>query len=157
MKFVFPLPHMVRLKATMQPWEPAVTGPDQTRMAKFADRWGYDVIAIPEHLVMPAEHVELSGPHYLHSTAAQAHIAGGLLHLALAPGQLFPGQGDQFRIRRDIRLAENVGIELEVFAQPAFLLALVTEELRDGEPFDGLLVIALVRGNHARIDRPSLQ
>ena len=46
MKFVFPLPHMLRLKATMQSWEPAVTGPDQTRMVKCADRWGYDVIAV---------------------------------------------------------------------------------------------------------------
>ncbi|MEE6138477.1 TIGR03619 family F420-dependent LLM class oxidoreductase [Mycobacterium sp. 050128] len=83
MKFVFPLPHMLRLKATMQPWEPEVTGPDQTRMAKCADRLGYDMIAFPEHLVIPAEHVELSGPHYLHSTVAQAHVAGATERIAI--------------------------------------------------------------------------
>lgn len=76
MKLVFNLPHMLRLKATMQPWEAAVTGADQTRMVKFADRWGYDMVAVPEHFIIPNEHVEFSGPHYLQSTVAQAYIAG---------------------------------------------------------------------------------
>ncbi len=67
---------MLRLKATMQPWEAAVTGADQTRMVKCADRWGYDMVAVPEHFVIPNEFVELSGPHYLQSTVAQAYIAG---------------------------------------------------------------------------------
>ena len=36
-----------------------------------------------------------------------------------------------------------------MFAQPAFLLALIAEELRDGEPFDRLSVVTLVSGDHA--------
>ena len=76
MKFAFPLPHMLRLKAITQPWEAAVTGADQTRMVKRAEAMGYDMIAIPEHFVIPTDHVELSGPHYLQSTVAQAYIAG---------------------------------------------------------------------------------
>lgn len=60
----------------MQPWEAGVTGADQTRMVKRADELGYDMIAVPEHCVIPTEHVELSGPHYFQSTAAQAYIAG---------------------------------------------------------------------------------
>lgn len=76
MKFAFPLPHMLRLKAITQPWEADVTGPDQTRMVKRAEAMGYDMIAIPEHFVIPTDHVELSGPHYLQSTVAQAYIAG---------------------------------------------------------------------------------
>jgi probable F420-dependent oxidoreductase len=75
-KFAFPLPHMLRLKAITQPWEAGVTGADQTRMAKRAEAMGYDMIAIPEHFVIPTDHVELSGPHYLQSTVAQAYIAG---------------------------------------------------------------------------------
>jgi probable F420-dependent oxidoreductase len=75
-KFAFPLPHMLRLKAITQPWEAGVTGADQTRMVKRAEAMGYDMIAIPEHFVIPDEHVELSGPHYLQSTIAQAYIAG---------------------------------------------------------------------------------
>jgi len=76
MKFVFPLPHMMRLRAMTQPWEAQVTGADQTRMVKCADALGYDMVAVPEHYVVPIEHLELSGPHYLHSTTAQAYLAG---------------------------------------------------------------------------------
>jgi probable F420-dependent oxidoreductase len=67
---------MLRLKAITQPWEAGVTGADQTRMVKCAEAMGYDMIAIPEHFVIPTDHVELSGPHYLQSTIAQAYIAG---------------------------------------------------------------------------------
>jgi probable F420-dependent oxidoreductase len=67
---------MLRLKAMTQPWEAGVTGADQTRIVKRAEAMGYDMIAIPEHFVIPDEHVQLSGPHYLQSTVAQAYIAG---------------------------------------------------------------------------------
>lgn len=83
MKLVFNLPHMLRLKAMSQPWEAAVTGADQTRMAKCADQWGYDMIAVPEHFAIPNEHVELSGPHYLQSTVAQAYLAGATERIRL--------------------------------------------------------------------------
>lgn len=83
MKFAFALPHLLRLKAITQPWEAAVTGGDQRRMMQCADRWGYDMIAVPEHLVIPTDHVELSGPHYLHSTTAQAFIAGATERVAV--------------------------------------------------------------------------
>ena len=76
MKLAFPLPHLMRLKAATQPWEAAVTGADQVRMAQRADALGYDLINIPEHFVIPRSHVELSGPHYFHAQAAQAFMAG---------------------------------------------------------------------------------
>jgi probable F420-dependent oxidoreductase len=82
-KLVFNLPHMLRLKAMSQPWEEAVTGADQTRMAKCADQWGYDMIAVPEHFAIPTDHVELSGPHYLQSTIAQAYLAGATERIRL--------------------------------------------------------------------------
>lgn len=83
MKLVFNLPHMLRLKATMQPWEARVTGADQTRMVKHADTVGYDMVAVPEHFIIPSEHVELSGPHYFHSTVAQAYLAGATERILL--------------------------------------------------------------------------
>lgn len=73
---MFALPHAMELKALTQPWELAVTGLDQTVLAQRADELGYDMLAVPEHFVVPHAHVELSGPHYLHSTVAQAHLAG---------------------------------------------------------------------------------
>jgi probable F420-dependent oxidoreductase len=70
------MPHLMRLKATTQPWEASVTGADQTRLAKFADALGYDMISVPEHFVIPNAHVDLSGPHYFHAAAGQAYFAG---------------------------------------------------------------------------------
>jgi probable F420-dependent oxidoreductase len=76
MKLYFVMPHCMELKALTQPWEFAVTGADQTLMAGRAEQLGYDMIAVPEHFVVPNTHVELSGPHYFHSTVAQAYLAG---------------------------------------------------------------------------------
>ena len=76
MKLGFAMPHMVRLKAMTQPWEAAVTGADQTRLAKWAEKLGYVMLAVPEHHIIPREHVELSGPHYLNAYTAMAHFAG---------------------------------------------------------------------------------
>lgn len=76
MDLTFPMPHIIRLKSTRQPWEASVTGRDQTRMAKRADELGYDMISVPEHFLIPDEHVDLSGPHYFEATAAQAYLAG---------------------------------------------------------------------------------
>jgi probable F420-dependent oxidoreductase len=81
MKLAFALPHALRIPAMIQPWEPAVTGADQTRMVKRADALGYDMVAVPEHLVVPRDHVDLSGPHYFHATTAQAYIAGATEHI----------------------------------------------------------------------------
>lgn len=76
MKFAFAIPHLLRLKASMQPWEASVTGADQTRIVKRADELGYDMVSTPEHFIIPDEHVELSGPHYFHAAAAQGYFAG---------------------------------------------------------------------------------
>jgi probable F420-dependent oxidoreductase len=76
MKFAFGMPHLIRLKAIMQPWEASVTGADQTRLARRADELGYDMISTPEHFIIPNEHVELSGPHHFHAAAAQGYFAG---------------------------------------------------------------------------------
>lgn len=83
MKFVFVMPHCMELKALTQPWEFAVTGADQAVMARRAEELGYDMIAIPEHFVVPNAHVGLSGPHYFHSTVAQAHLAGATQRIRL--------------------------------------------------------------------------
>lgn len=76
MKLAFAMPHVMRLKATMQPWEAAVTGADQTMLARRADELGFDMISVPEHFIVPNDHVDLSGPHYFHAAAAQGYFAG---------------------------------------------------------------------------------
>ncbi len=83
MKFAFAMPHLLELKATMQPWELAVDGAEQTRLAKAAEALGFDMLAVPEHFVIPREHVELSGGHYFHSAAAQGYFAGATQRIRL--------------------------------------------------------------------------
>src|SRR5947208_1457968 len=55
---------------------------------------------------------------------------------------------DQFDVRSEILLANNVAIELKMFAQPATLLFLVSEKLSDREPLEWFLEFAFVRRNH---------
>ena len=76
MQLGFAMPHMLRLKASCQPWEAAVTGADQTRLAKWAEKLGYSMISVPEHHIVPASHVELSGPHYFSAYPAMGYMAG---------------------------------------------------------------------------------
>jgi len=76
MKLAFAMPHMMRVKAMFQPWEARVTGADQTRLAKWAERLGYAMIAVPEHHIMPASHVPLSGPHHFNAYTAMSYFAG---------------------------------------------------------------------------------
>ena len=76
MKLGFSMPHLARLKATCQPWEAAVTGADQTRLAKWAEKLGYAMISVPEHHIVPRTHVDLSGPHYLSAYAGMSYFAG---------------------------------------------------------------------------------
>jgi probable F420-dependent oxidoreductase len=76
MKLAFALPHTLELPAITAAWEFAVTGPQQAAMVQRADELGYDMVSVPEHFVVPHSHLGLSGPFYLHSTVAQAFIAG---------------------------------------------------------------------------------
>jgi probable F420-dependent oxidoreductase len=76
MKFVCPLPNLSRVKAVAQPWEASVKGVEIGAIAKRAEALGYDMLRMPEHLVVPREHIELSGPHYVHSAAAQGYLLG---------------------------------------------------------------------------------
>jgi probable F420-dependent oxidoreductase len=82
MKLTFPIPHLMEIEAMLQPWERAVTGPDQLRMARHADELGYDMIAIPEHLAIPPDD-QHTGEFWLHSTTAQAAIAGATSRILL--------------------------------------------------------------------------
>ena len=63
MKFGLNLPHAMELKALTQPWEYAVTGPDQARIARHAEELGYEIIPVPEHFLVPRSHVVLTGTH----------------------------------------------------------------------------------------------
>lgn len=76
MKLGFGMPNLVRLKALYQPWQVGVTGADQGRLARWAEQLGYEMISVPEHFVIPTEHLELSGAHYLSAYPTMGYWAG---------------------------------------------------------------------------------
>lgn len=76
MKLTFGIPNMVQAKAIFSPWEAQVTGAEQTKLAKWAEKLGYEMICVPEHHIIPRSHVELSGPHYFNAYVGMAHFAG---------------------------------------------------------------------------------
>ncbi len=76
MKLGFQLPHMMNLKAVTQPWELDVTGQDQTALLKWAETLGYEMVSVPEHHLIPEDHIELSGGFYFHALAAMSYFAG---------------------------------------------------------------------------------
>ncbi|MQY28739.1 TIGR03619 family F420-dependent LLM class oxidoreductase [Nocardia aurantia] len=76
MKLGFPMPHLLRLPANCRPWESVVTGADQARLARWAERLGYEMISVPEHFVIPSGHVERSGAHYMAAYPTMAYLAG---------------------------------------------------------------------------------
>jgi probable F420-dependent oxidoreductase len=76
MKLAFSMPHLIRLKGRTQPWELQVLGAEMTRLARLADQWGYDMLSVPEHFVIPNNHVDLSGPHHFHAYAGMGYFLG---------------------------------------------------------------------------------
>lgn len=76
MKLAFSMPHQLRLKAMTQPWELTVTGPDQIKLLRWAEKLGFEMVSVPEHHVMPKEHLELSGPFQMNASVAMAAYAG---------------------------------------------------------------------------------
>ena len=77
MKFNVGLLNSVHVKALRQPaWERDLTAADQARALRLADDLGYWKASVPEHLVIPNAHLELSGDHYPQATTALGFIAG---------------------------------------------------------------------------------
>lgn len=76
MKLAFSMPHQLRIKAMTQPWELQVTGPDQIKLVQWAEKLGFEMVSVPEHHVMPAEHLELSGPFQMNAAVGMAAYAG---------------------------------------------------------------------------------
>ncbi len=76
MKLAFGIPNTVQAKAMLSQWELGVTGAEQTSLAKWAEQQGYEMICVPEHHIIPNEHVELSGAHYFNAFVGMAHFAG---------------------------------------------------------------------------------
>lgn len=77
MELAFAMPHLMEVRAITTPWERAVTGRQMMDFARWAEKWGYAMIAVPEHFVIPREHVDLSGAFHIAAYPSMAFFAGG--------------------------------------------------------------------------------
>ena len=76
MKLNVSVPNSMHVAAMTQPWEHALTGDDIGHALKIADDLGFNKCMLGEHFIIPREHIELSGDHYVHGTVALAFLAG---------------------------------------------------------------------------------
>jgi len=87
MKFTTRLLDSGRLKAFNMPlWQQSVTPAQQIEALRLAEDLGYHKVTIPEHFVIPKDHIELSGDHYPHAATALAFVAGATTRLRLSSG-----------------------------------------------------------------------
>jgi len=77
MELAFTMPHVMGVKAATMPWESDVSGKEMMALARWAEKLGYAMIAVPEHFVIPNNHLELSGAHHVAAYPTMAFFAGG--------------------------------------------------------------------------------
>jgi probable F420-dependent oxidoreductase len=81
MKFSTGLPGLNRYPPISCDWETSLGAQDFQRVARTADELGFDSIAVSEHIVIPADMVELMGPFWSHALTAMAFVAGATTRL----------------------------------------------------------------------------
>jgi probable F420-dependent oxidoreductase len=78
------IPNNHKVTALFQPWQVEVGGEQIGEIAELADRLGFARLTVGEHFMVPKDHVELSGAHYLHAPTALAYLAGHSKRIRLA-------------------------------------------------------------------------
>ena len=81
MRFATGLPGASLYPPIAQAWESRLQAEDFQQIARTADELGFDSIAIPEHIVVPTDMIELMGSHWPHAMTAMAFVAGATSRL----------------------------------------------------------------------------
>ena len=76
MKFSTRLPGTSLYPPITQDWETVMRAEDFQLVARTADELGFDSIAVPEHIVLPTEMVELMGSFWTDAMTVMAFVAG---------------------------------------------------------------------------------
>lgn len=76
MKLAFGIPNLMQVKAITAPWETRVTGAEQLKLAQWGEKLGFEMLAVPEHFIIPRENVALSGAHHVAAYPTMAFFAG---------------------------------------------------------------------------------
>jgi probable F420-dependent oxidoreductase len=75
-KFSTGLPGLTRYPPIIRNWETTMRAEDFQQVARTVDELGFDSIAIPEHIVMPTDMVELMGSFWTHALTVMSFVAG---------------------------------------------------------------------------------
>ena len=76
MKFALGMPGLILYPPIVSPWEPEASPGDILRVAKTADRAGWDWLTTSEHLVIPREMADVMGSRFPEAVSAAAVLAG---------------------------------------------------------------------------------
>jgi probable F420-dependent oxidoreductase len=90
MKFRVDIPGFCLYPGEGDHWWRDNTGEDILRMARRADELGFDIIRIPEHLVMHEDWVRKMGPRWVHSVTTAGIIAAATRRITVVPIFIIP-------------------------------------------------------------------
>jgi len=80
-KFSTGLPGLNRYPPITCAWEASMGAQDYQLVARTADELGFDSIAVPEHIVIPSDMVDVMGAFWSHAMTAMAFVAGATSRL----------------------------------------------------------------------------
>jgi probable F420-dependent oxidoreductase len=76
MRFAVNVPGLNHFPAFVQQWEISLTSADYRRLVVVLDQLGFDYVLTHEHIVMPAEHVDVMGACWPDALTSMAFFAG---------------------------------------------------------------------------------
>lgn len=74
MKFLIPIPAVFMYPPVAAPWELTATPEHAFRAMEKADELGFDYMDVPDHIIMPSEHLPLMGPRWSEALTVMAMI-----------------------------------------------------------------------------------
>lgn len=83
MEFALGMPGLILYPPIVSPWESGASPADILRVAKTADRVGWDWLTVSEHLVIPREMADVMGPRFPEAVSAAAVLAGATERIKL--------------------------------------------------------------------------
>lgn len=83
MKFALGMPGLILYPPIVSPWEEGASPADLLRVARAADRAGWDWLTISEHIVMPREMVGVMGGRFPEALSAVGVLAGATERIKL--------------------------------------------------------------------------
>jgi probable F420-dependent oxidoreductase len=90
LKFRVDIPGLATYPGGHDHWWAGIGGEEVVRMAQRADELGFDILRIPEHMVMRDDWVPKLGPRWVHALATAGVLAGATQHAMIVPIFVLP-------------------------------------------------------------------